>query len=142
MDRFRFRDFKLLNMFTINQIKSAHNKVKSGADFPAYIRDLKALGVIRYTTFVFDGHTEYNGADQFILSSVGMYAGLSVEETSNNDEFKIDLKAHQNGQTDYPTFCRDAAKSGVQKWVVDLLDMTCTYFDKRGEVMLVEQVPG
>ena len=33
-------------MFTLEQIKLAHSKVKSGADFPAYIKELKALGVI------------------------------------------------------------------------------------------------
>ncbi len=32
-------------MFTIEQIKEAHAKVKSGADFPNYIHDLIILGV-------------------------------------------------------------------------------------------------
>lgn len=32
-------------MFTIEQIKEAHSKVKSGADFPNYIQDLIILGV-------------------------------------------------------------------------------------------------
>lgn len=32
-------------MFTVEQIKTAHSKVKSGADFPAYIQDIKKLGV-------------------------------------------------------------------------------------------------
>jgi hypothetical protein len=35
-------------MFTIEQIKQAHVKVKSGADFPAYIKYLKQLGVRYY----------------------------------------------------------------------------------------------
>lgn len=34
-------------MFTLDQIKAAHNKVKSGADFPAYIQDL----ILRLETF-------------------------------------------------------------------------------------------
>ena len=33
-------------MFTAEQIITAHSKVKSGADFPNYIKDIKALGVI------------------------------------------------------------------------------------------------
>ena len=32
-------------MFTIQQIKDAHSKVKSGADFPKYMQDIIALGV-------------------------------------------------------------------------------------------------
>ena len=35
-------------MFTVEQIKAAHSKVQSGADFPAYIREIKELGVTHY----------------------------------------------------------------------------------------------
>ena len=34
-------------MFTIQQIKEAHSKVKSGSDFPKYVQDIIALGVLR-----------------------------------------------------------------------------------------------
>ena len=38
-------------MFIVEQIKKAYRKVKSGADFPVYIQDLKKLGVKYYETF-------------------------------------------------------------------------------------------
>ena len=44
-------------MFSLEQIKAAHSKMKSGADFPSYINEIKQLGVIGYATFVSDGHT-------------------------------------------------------------------------------------
>jgi uncharacterized protein YbcV (DUF1398 family) len=128
-------------MFTIEQITSAHSKVKSGADFPAYIQDLKKLGVTNYETFVSDGHTDYYGVDDYKTSSTAKYAVLSVVENSNVEQFKADLKAHQQGKTDYPTFCNDCAKSGIEKWVVSLGNMTCTYFNKSGNEILQEQVP-
>ena len=56
-------------MFTIAQIKEAHSRVKSGADFPAYIQELITLGVQGYETFVNDGHVEYLGADNFRISA-------------------------------------------------------------------------
>ena len=37
-------------MFTVQQIKEAHSKVKSGADFPKYIQEIKGFGVIGFTT--------------------------------------------------------------------------------------------
>lgn len=46
-------------MFILEQIKTAHSKVKSGADFPKCIQDLKQLGVAYYETYVEDGHTDY-----------------------------------------------------------------------------------
>ena len=36
--------------FTIGQIKQAHQKMKSGADFPNYIQALKNLGIARFET--------------------------------------------------------------------------------------------
>lgn len=56
-------------MFTLDQIKTAHAKTKSGADFPEYIRDIKKLGVIRFQTFVTDCHSVYFGRDGFQIQS-------------------------------------------------------------------------
>lgn len=128
-------------MFTLDQIKAAHSKVKSGADFPSYIRDLKQLGVTQYVTFVKDGHTDYSGDGNFRISSPARYTDLKIAANSNPTQFKTDLKAHQQGKTDYPTFCSDCAKSGIEKWIVDLNKMTCIYFDQAGNEVLVEQVP-
>jgi len=52
-------DLKNKAMFTIEQIKDAHAKVKSGADFPAYVQEVIRLGVTRYETYVADGQTHY-----------------------------------------------------------------------------------
>ena len=125
-------------MFTVDQIISAHSKVKSGADFPSYIKDIKKLGVTFYETFVTDGHTDYYGEKKYKTSSVAKYAPLPITQVSNIEQFKADIKAHQQGKTDYPTFCNDCAKSGIEKWAVCMDKMTCTYFDKAGNEMLVE----
>lgn len=52
-------------MFTVEQIKVAHSKVKSGADFPSYVREIQSLGVTHYETFIVDGHIDYHGAIGF-----------------------------------------------------------------------------
>lgn len=129
-------------MFTVEQIQDAHSKVKSGADFPAYIHDLKNLGVINYETFVVDGHTDYYGANQFKTSSTAKYDALKMASITNIEQFKADLKAHQQGKTDFATFCKDCAKSGIDKWAVGLDAMTCTYYDSTNKEILVEQIPG
>jgi uncharacterized protein YbcV (DUF1398 family) len=129
-------------MFTLEQLKSAHAKVQSGADFPAYIKEIKQLGVRSYETYVTDGHTDYYGVDNYKLSTTGKYDALTIATTSNVGDFKKDLKAHQLGQTNYPTFCSDCAKSGVEKWVVSMDKMTCTYFNLEGKELLAEVIPG
>ena len=128
-------------MFTIQQIKEAHSKVKSGADFPRYIQDIIALGVTSFETFVFDNHTDYFGKDNYFTSSQGFSETLVVANESNIEQFKSDLKSHQQGNTDYMTFLKDCAKSGVEKWIVVMDKMTCSYYDKNAKVMLVEKIP-
>lgn len=128
-------------MFTVEQIKAAHSKVKSGADFPAYIQDIKKLGVTFYETFVTDSHTDYYGTNNYKTSSTAKYESLTIADTSDTEQFTIDLKAHQQGKTDYFTFCKDCAKSGVEKWSVCMDKMTCTYYDKAGNEILVEPIP-
>ena len=129
-------------MFTIEAIKAAHAKVKTGADYPAYVGEIIALGVTGYETRVSDGNTTYFGAGNFQSQSGPKYGSVPVAEKSNRTKFQEDLKAHQRGATDFPTFCIDSAKSGIEKWVADLSAMTCTYFDKAGTVLVVESIPG
>lgn len=128
-------------MFSIEDIQNVHSKVKSGNDFPAYIQDLKKLGVIRYETFVSDGRTIYLGENEFRASSSSKYDELNIADDSDTERFKSDLKSHQQGNTDYKTFCNDCAKSGIEKWIVDLEKMTCIYYDRSGNEILVETVP-
>lgn len=128
-------------MFTVEDIKAAHSKVKSGADFPNYIKDIKILGVSNYESYVTDGHIDYHAANGYTVNVPAKYGVLNIAEVCNEAQFKADLKAHQNGKTDYPTFCNDAAKSGIEKWVVSMENMTCTYFDKAGNAVLIEVIP-
>ena len=128
-------------MFTLQQITEAHAKVKSGADFPKYIQELISLGLLKYDAFVTDGHAVYFGKENFQLKSSSSYKKLRVANISDKERFKHYLKNHQRGQTDYPTFCKEAAETGVEKWTVDTTNMICTYYDKLNNKMLEEQIP-
>lgn len=127
-------------MFTLQQIKTAHSKVKTGADFPAYIRDMKGLGVTRYETFVTDGHSIYHG-EGYELVSETKYQPLVVSDIVAPGQFKSDLARHQQGGSDYFQFCKECAANGIEKWTISMETMTCSYFDKTGNKVLVEAIP-
>ena len=128
-------------MFTVEQIKAAHSKVKSGADFPAFIQDIKKLGVTFYETFVTDGHTDYYGANNYKTTAPAKYNELTVAETSNIEKFKVDLNENKQCKTDFLTFIGMCATFGIKKWAVCLDKMTCTYYDKAENEILVEKIP-
>ncbi|MBB4805885.1 uncharacterized protein YbcV (DUF1398 family) [Chryseobacterium defluvii] len=127
--------------FTAEQIKEIHGKVKSGADFPSYIQEIKALGVTHYETYVSDGHIDYHGANNYTAKVPRKYDLLTIADTAKIDEFKAELKAHQHGRTDFLTFIRMCAVFGIEKWEICMEKMTCTYYDKMGNEILVEQIP-
>lgn len=128
-------------MFTIQQIQTAHAKVKSGADFPSYIQEMKRIGVVTYEHFVTDGGIKYYGTNDFIISADARWVPREVAEVGVKAKLKHSLSIHQKGETDYPTFCKQAAQAGVEIWTVDLIKMICTYFDKSGNQMVIETVP-
>jgi uncharacterized protein YbcV (DUF1398 family) len=127
-------------MFTIDQIKEAHSKVKSGADFPNYIQDLIILGVKGYDTFVNDGQVQYYGVNNYNVASDDKYDEIKVASSANKERFIEFLVMHQDGQTDYLTFCNQAGQCGIARWRVDIIEMTCTYLDKSGSEILIEKI--
>ncbi len=127
--------------FTAEQLKTAHGKVKSGADFPAYIKEIKALGVTHYETYVSDGHINYYGANNHTAKVPEKYEPLTIADKPNIEKFKAELLAHQQGKTDFLTFIKMCAATGIEKWEICMDKMTCTYFDKTGKEILAEQIP-
>lgn len=128
-------------MFTIAQIHEAFDKVKSGADFPQFVRDLKSIGVLYYDNFVSNGRTKYYGVNNFVLEGDSKYPSIEVNTESSGEKLKNAIAIHQQGQTDYPTFCKQAAGAGVEKWRTHMVEMTVTYFDKSGAKLMVEPIP-
>lgn len=128
-------------MFTVKQIEEAHNKMTSGADFPKYIQEIKQLGVTSFETFVKDGHTIYFGDNYYKTISESLYDLLIIEDKSNKTQFINYLKMHQKGETDFFTFCDHCAETGIEKWMMNLDEMTCTYYDTKNNEILVEEIP-
>ncbi|SFT90322.1 Uncharacterized conserved protein YbcV, DUF1398 family [Algoriphagus locisalis] len=128
-------------MFTVEQIELAHSKVKSGAEFPEYIQEIKEMGVVSFETWVTDSHTKYFGKNDFQTKSNPKYQEIEIANYSDGEKFSQYLKIHQKGETDYFTFCHHCAETGIEKWIVNLDRMTCTYYDKAANEVLIENVP-
>ncbi len=128
-------------VFSIEQIQSAHAKVKSGSDFPSYVQELIQLGIKSYETFVKDGHTDYFGANNYQIIADSKWGPLEIELKSDKENFISLLKEHQQGQSDYFTFINDCATNGIEKWIVDTEKMTCAYYDLQQNELLIEKIP-
>ena len=130
-------------MLSKESILAAYSKVKTGADFPRLVKDLKAIGVLNYDHIVSDGSNVFYGKDgSSIPVAIGVHQGPIIVSTNVSlEKLKRSLSIHQQGKTDYPTFCTQAGEAGVDKWVSDLEKMTVTYLDKSGDQILLESIP-
>ena len=128
-------------MFALQQLKAAHAKVKSGADFPAYVQEIKKLGLLHYDFQVKNGQTEYYGANGLQVNSDAIYPEKTISIQSSSVAVRQIIADHQQGKSDFLTFCQQVADAGVKKWVVDTQAMMCTYYDLADNSMVAEPIP-
>ena len=128
-------------MFTADQIKAEHAKVKSGADFPRYVRTLISLGVSHYNFHVADGSCTFYGNDGHEAKWTPKYTDLPIAPTASKEMLSQAITIHQQGQTDFMTFVHHAAEAGVAIWTTDLQEMRVIYTDTAGATILAEPIP-
>lgn len=128
-------------MFTLQQMKAAHAKVKSGADFPHYVQEIKSYGLKSYSYNVTDGTITYYGENGHQVDAPAIYEPKTINLIASPDELRRIISIHQQGKTDFLTLCEQAAAAGVKKWVIDTERMLCTYEDTDGKEMVVEPIP-
>lgn len=128
-------------MFTADQIKAEHAKVKSGADFPRYVQTLISLGVSHYNFNLANGSCTFYGANGHEAKWPPKYSDLPIAPTASKEKLSEAIRIHQQGQTDFPTFCRQAGEAGITLWTTDLKALNVIYKDAAGTTILSEPIP-
>jgi uncharacterized protein YbcV (DUF1398 family) len=126
--------------FSIASIQEAH-KLYTGPDFPKLIKEFKAMGMVTNIFNLETGIVTYINRSGETLENTGIKVDFDICEAGKFDEAIFALQRNQKGESDFYTFCNEVAKAGVYKWVSDLDEMTCTYFDKTEQVIILESIP-
>jgi hypothetical protein len=82
-------------MFTLGQINEIHDEFGRADMLPQYLQTLKGIGVRKYDSFIFDGHSEYFGKNGYCVISPPIHSVLVVAETSNQHKFLEHLNLHK-----------------------------------------------
>jgi uncharacterized protein YbcV (DUF1398 family) len=83
----------------------------------------------------------YYGQNDHKVQSTPTREPMNIAPNSSATSLKYTIIIHQQDQTDFPTFCRQAAEAGTEKWIVDTEKMLCTYYDQQGEELIAEPIP-
>jgi uncharacterized protein YbcV (DUF1398 family) len=127
-------------VFTIAQIDDLHARLGRAETLADYLRGLAAIGVVRFDSFVTDGHSEFFSADGYQVASPTHHHALAVAEVSDRGAFLEHLRRHSAGETSYLEMSEGLAASGIEKWIADTATLTMTYCDRAGVALLVEKV--
>ncbi len=122
------------------EIDDLHARLGHAESLADYLRSLAALGVVRFDSFVTDGHSTFFGSDGQSVVSPAHHQVLAVADVSDRDSFLEHLRRHSDGETSYVEMSQGLAESGVEKWVADTTGLTMTYLDAAGVALLVEHV--
>jgi len=66
---------------------------------------------------------------------------LSINSEVDKETFVANLKKHQQGGSDYMSFCQHCADAGIAKRVVSMERMRCTYYDLSETEIFGEVIP-
>jgi uncharacterized protein YbcV (DUF1398 family) len=127
-------------VFTIEQIEQLHGRLGSAETLAEYVRSLAGIGVVRYDSYVSDGHSEYFGQDGHRVASQPVHDQLSIAVDSDRKAFLGHLRRHERGETSYLEMSSGLADSGVERWAVDTHAMTMKFHDRSGEVLLTAHI--
>ncbi|HDJ2154450.1 TPA: DUF1398 family protein [Staphylococcus aureus] len=126
--------------FKLSAIQQAHQQF-TGVDFPKLFKAFKDMGMTYNIVNIQDGTATYvhQSEDDIVTSSVKR--NHPVAPSSNQSIVQDVLTRHQQGQTDFETFCDEMAQAGIYKWHIDIQAGTCTYIDLQEQAIISELIP-
>jgi uncharacterized protein YbcV (DUF1398 family) len=127
-------------MFSIEQIDDLHHRLGAMKSFLKYVQALKELGVVKYHSYLADGHSEYFGAGSYRVESKPVHEKLTIADKTDREAFLEHLSLHNQGKTNYMGMSRGLAESGIDRWTVDTTAETISFCDKAGNVLLTEKI--
>ncbi|HIH7846815.1 TPA: DUF1398 domain-containing protein [Staphylococcus aureus] len=126
--------------FKLSAIQQAYQQF-TGVDFPKLFKAFKDMGMTYNIVNIQDGTATYvhQSEDDIVTSSVK--SNHPVAPSSNQSIVQDVLTRHQQGQTDFETFCDEMAQAGIYKWHIDIQAGTCTYIDLQEQAIISELIP-
>ncbi|HCY2932577.1 TPA: DUF1398 family protein [Staphylococcus aureus] len=126
--------------FKLSAIQQAHQQF-TGVDFSKLFKAFKDMGMTYNIVNIQDGTATYvhQSEDDIVTSSVK--SNHPVAPSSNQSIVQDVLTRHQQGQTDFETFCDEMAQAGIYKWHIDIQAGTCTYIDLQEQAIISELIP-
>ncbi len=126
--------------FSLTTIKHAQ-QLYTGVEFPILVAAFAELGITQVTINIHTGETTYQHRDGMHLQTPSLKATTPVASTASQVGLTTSLQIHQQGKSDFPTFCEEIAAAGIAYWIIDVSALTCDYYSLIDALILSETIP-
>lgn len=123
----------------INQINQY--KIQANGNFGVLVESYLEYGIVRFQTCAATAKSIYFDAEGNRVYDENDIFNFEIGQL-NVEQFKADLLDHQQGLTDFPTWLKLTAGSGIGYWIVDLEAKQCVYYDLDNNPVHTELIPG
>jgi len=126
--------------FSLESIHKAQN-LFTGPDFPKLVREYRKMGIVTNIYNIETGLIIYENKSGKQIKDSGIKVNFEIIQSAVYEQALLSLQRNQKGESDFLTFCEEIGRAGIYKWVVDLENMTCSYYDKKENIVISEKVP-
>lgn len=127
--------------FTKFNLKLALKNEKSTADFPNTLKKFKEYGVVKYTYHLKNGLYIFTDKEGDEIYLQGEATSVLIPHHADKKTFTEILQGARAGEFTFEEFCNRAAASGINLWLVDVINFEIAYFDYLGNVVLITEIP-
>ncbi len=114
--------------------------VRCNSDFLSFLAKLQRNNVSYYIYFVPTGNVKAVTTSDSYVSMKSHRGLIKINPTASSGLTKIVAHRHFSGKTSFDQYCKELAKAGVFKWVVDLNDRTRYYWSQDNQLLHSENI--
>ncbi|MFP5596228.1 DUF1398 family protein [Kluyvera sp. 142486] len=121
-------------------LRGFFEQVRHESDFLQFLTELKQNNISYYIYFVATGNVKVVTSSDSYVSMKSDRGLIKINSEASSCLTRIAAKRHFTHVTAFDQYCRELARAGVFKWVVDVNEVNRYYWSKDNQLLHTENI--
>ena len=121
-------------------LSGVFEQVRNKPDFLKFLTELKQNNISYYIYFVATGNVKVVTSSDSYISMKSDRGLIKINSEASGCLTRIAAKRHFTHVTAFDQYCRELARAGVFKWVVDVNEVNRYYWSKDNQLLHMENI--
>lgn len=121
-------------------LRGFFEQVRNESDFLQFLTELKQNNISYYIYFVATGNVKVVTSSDSYVSMKSDRGLIKIHSEASSCLTRIAAKRHFTHVTAFDQYCRELARAGVFKWVVDVNEVNRYYWSKDNQLLHTENI--